>query len=180
MRNDKKKSIGAAGFEPANKGLNYLIIKRLFSATKRLLNTYHIIGCFLGVGILLITACAPIRDNIRSWNKVDTAYQAAALSITAVDGLQTHWMAKNDWTFNGHSHSEVNPLFFNSKPHQDAVDWLIPLAIAIHTGIAFILPPKAKMFDFEINPRRIWQGGFLITETSAVTNNSIHGAGMGN
>jgi len=125
---------------------------------------------------MLLSACAPIQQNIRSWNKVDTAYQVTALSITAVDGLQTHWKAKNDWYFNGHSHIEVCPLYFNDKPHQDAVDILIPVAMVVHTAVALALPNEAKVFGYKINPRRIWQVGFILIESAAVGNDIVHGA----
>jgi len=128
------------------------------------------------VAIMLLVGCAPIQNNIKSFSKTDIAYQATYIALTAVDMAQTHWMAKNDWQFNGHNHYEVCPLFFNSKPHQDAVDILIPAGVSFHTGIAFILPPKAKVFDFEINPRRIWQVMFIGIEAGMVTNNAIIGA----
>jgi hypothetical protein len=124
--------------------------------------------------VFFLGACTSIQSNIKSWSKTDTAYQLTVVGLIAVDGFQTHSIAKNDWYENGHYHSEINPLFFNSKPHQDAVDILIPLAALIHTGVAFVLPPTAEVFNHKINPRRLWQLGFIFTETGAVGNNFIH------
>ena len=120
---------------------------------------------------MLLSACAPIQNNIKSWNRVDTAYQVAVVGLILVDARQTHWMAKQDWKFNGHYHNEVNPLFFNKRPHQDAVDILIPAGMIAHTVIAVLLPPEAVVMGYKINPRRIWQIGFGVIELGAVVNN---------
>jgi hypothetical protein len=96
--------------------------------------------------------------------------------MATVDGFQTHWMAKNDWTWKGREYKEICPFYFNDRPHQDAVDILIPVGILFHTAISFILPPKARVFNYEINPRRIWKLGFIGIEIGAVTDNAIHGA----
>jgi hypothetical protein len=129
--------------------------------------------------LVLFISCTPIQNNIRSWSKTDTAYQIGVVAITTADWAQTHWMAKNDWTWEGREYKEICPMYFNSKPHQDAIDILFPAGILFHTAIAFILPPKAKVFDYEINPRMIWQVLFIGMETCAVTDNAIHGAGIG-
>ncbi|MDD5006347.1 MAG: hypothetical protein PHS93_09005 [Candidatus Omnitrophica bacterium] len=126
--------------------------------------------------VVMMSGCGAIKNNVRSWNKADTAYQATYLAITAVDMAQTHWMAKQDWKWDGREYIEFNPLFFNKKPHQDAADIMIPLAMIAHTGIALALPPEYKVFGFEINPRRIWQMIWILTEAGAVGNNM--GAGV--
>lgn len=126
--------------------------------------------------LTVLMGCSAIQNNVRSWNKTDTAYQVTALAITAVDGLQTHWMAKNNWHWRDNDYSEICPLYFNSKPHQDAVDILIPVGMVVHTAIAFALPNQATVFGYKINPRRIWQVGFIFIESAAVGNNIINGA----
>ena len=125
--------------------------------------------------IIIFSACTPIQNNIRSWNKVDTAYQVAAMGITAVDLLQTHSMAKADWYFNGRTHTDICP-FFGRRPHQDTVDILIPAGMLLHTTIAVMLPPEAVIMGYKVNPRRIWQIVFTGIELGAVVNNFNHGA----
>jgi hypothetical protein len=124
--------------------------------------------------VVMLFGCGAIKNNVKTWDRYDTAYQATALAITGVDLVQTHTIAKNDWYENGHYHSEVNPLFFNDKPHQDAVDIIILGGMVVHTLIAMALPPKVKIFDFTINPRRIWQALFIGIEIGAAWNNTIH------
>jgi len=113
------------------------------------------------------------------WTWKDTAIQLSVLTVTAVDTIQTHDMAKNDWYMNGHYHNEINPLFFNSRPHQDAVDILLPIGMVCHTVIAMALKPKYHVeigsLKFDIPARKIWQLAFVGIEFGAVTNNSIHG-----
>ena len=125
--------------------------------------------------VLILFGCSAIKNNIKSWDRYDTAYQATYLTLTAVDLAQTHWMAKQDWKWDDGEWKEFNPLL-GTKPHQDKVDILIPVGMILHTGIALALPPKYKILGFEINPRRIWQMIWIITEAGAVGNNM--GAGV--
>ena len=120
--------------------------------------------------IVLLTGCTSIKNNVRSWDRYDTAYQATYLAITAVDYAQTRWMARQDWFFDGRSHTDVCP-FLSKRPSVGEVDILIPLGIVAHTAIALALPPQYKVLGFQINPRRIWQMFWIITEAGAVGNN---------
>ena len=102
-----------------------------------------------------------------NWTKTDTVYQVSFLTITSMDFAQTRWMARQNWNFDGRSHTEIHPLL-SKKPSVSEVDILIPLGMVAHTIIALALPPEAKVFDFKINPRRIWQTFFIVTEITAV------------
>ncbi|MFA5340427.1 MAG: hypothetical protein WC332_01495 [Clostridia bacterium] len=125
--------------------------------------------------VVMVCGCGTIKNNVKSWDRYDTAYQATYFTLTAVDLAQTRWMAKQDWEWDGREYKERNPIL-GTKPHQDKVDIMIPAGMILHTGIALALPPKYKLFDFEINPRRIWQMLWIGIETAAVGNNMGIGA----
>ncbi len=125
--------------------------------------------------VVMLFGCGAIKNNVKTWDRYDTAYQTTYLALTTIDWAQTHWMAKNDWKWNGKEYREFCPLL-GTKPHQDKVDILIPVGMVLHTGIALVLTPKYKILGFEINPRRIWQMIWIITEAGAVGNNMGIGA----
>lgn len=129
----------------------------------------------LALLVVMMCGCGAIKNNVKSWNRYDTAYQATYLALTAVDWAQTHWMAKNDWNWDDKEWKEFCP-FLGTKPHQDKVDIMIPAGMILHTGIALALPPKYKVLGFEINPRRIWQMLWIGIEAAAVGNNIGVGA----
>jgi hypothetical protein len=110
----------------------------------------------------------------RAWDRTDTAYQAAFVSLALVDWGQTRWMAGQEWTWDGQLHYELNPLM-SRHPSKREVDFLVPLGIVTHTAIAVLLPNKWRVFDYELNPRRIWQVLFIGIETCAVGNNVLAG-----
>jgi hypothetical protein len=83
-------------------------------------------------------------------------------------------MARQDWQWDGNNYKELNPLFLDNKPHTDAT-WLIPVGMALHTGIAMALPSKSKICGFKLNPRRIWQIIFISGEIGAIINNYAAG-----
>jgi len=109
------------------------------------------------------------------WTKTDTAYQLSYLAITTVDWAQTRWMTRQDWQWDGNNYKEMNPLFLDDHPHEDAVTWLIPAGMILHTVVALALPPEAKICGFKLNPRRIWQVIFICGEIGAVVNNATAG-----
>jgi uncharacterized protein YceK len=124
--------------------------------------------------IMMTSGCSSIKNNVKSWDRHDTAYQATYLALTTVDWAQTRWMARQDWQWDGNNYKELNPLFLDNKPHTDAT-WLIPVGMALHTGIAMALPSKSKICGFKLNPRRIWQIIFISGEIGAIINNYAAG-----
>jgi uncharacterized protein YceK len=120
--------------------------------------------------VAVIGGCSSVKSNVKSWDRHDTAYQATYLALTTVDWAQTRWMTRQDWQWDGNNYKELNPLFLDNKPHTDAT-WLIPLGMALHTGIAMSLPGKAKICGLKLNPRRIWQIIFIGGEIGATINN---------
>jgi len=132
----------------------------------------------LAVILFLLLFAYPAQAEYRfaqNWTWTDTAYQVSFLAITSVDWAQTRWMARNEWIWDGNTHKEFCPLL-SQHPSVSEVDALIPLGMIAHTIIALALPPEAKVFNFKINPRRIWQTVFIATEITAVGYN--WGAGV--
>ena len=170
--NKKLTNVEAAGVEPAAQDISVCFNSQQIAPAPKL----HRIKTFLILLlIVMLSGCTSIKNNVKSWDRYDTAYQATYLAITAVDYAQTRWMARQDWYFEGRSHTEVCPLL-SKRPSTGEVDILIPLGMVAHTAIAFALPPKYKVLGFEINPRRIWQIIFIVTEAGAVGNNMGIGA----
>jgi hypothetical protein len=118
--------------------------------------------------ILIILLFPPLANAYtfgENWTKEDTAYQAAFVTLATVDWMQTRWMVKHDWQWDGKGYCELNP-FLGSHPSEGKINTMIPLGIITHTLIAIALPPKA---------RRIWQGLFIIGEIGAIGNNASAG-----
>ena len=107
------------------------------------------------------------------WNRADTVLQATYVGVTLIDFAQTHWMARQDWKWNGKQHSEYSP-YFSDRPHQDET-WAIPIAIVLHTIIAVALPPKHEIMGITFYPRRTWQLVWIGLEVGAVTSNASLG-----
>ena len=96
-----------------------------------------------------------------NWTKADTAWQATFLAVTTVDWMQTRWMTRHDWQWDGEYHKEMNPIL-GSHPSIKKVDTLIPLGMVAHTLVSMALPP-----DY----RRIWQCVWIGIEGAYVYNN---------
>lgn len=124
--------------------------------------------------ILFCISTANAYEFAEKWDRADTALQATYIAVTLVDFAQTRWMARQDWQWDGNRYKEFCPLFFNDKPHEDAT-WLIPVGIIAHTLIAMALPPKYKVFGFELYPRRTWQMFWIGLEAGATINNASAG-----
>ncbi len=125
---------------------------------------------------ILLFACPAYAEYkfADNWTWKDTAYQTTAATLMTVDWAQTHWMSKNDYYWDSKQHEEMNPVL-GKRPSLDKVDGYFAVCILAHTLIALALPDKAKIFGYEINPRRIWQGAFIVVESGAVLNNAIGG-----
>lgn len=127
--------------------------------------------------ILLIPTLANAEYKFaKDWTKTDTAWQVTFLAVTAVDWMQTRWMAKNDWQWDGKYYHETN-LFLGDFPDSKKVDTLIPLGMLVHTLIAMAIPPRSCTEEQErngrinINFRRLWQGVWIGGEVGAVYKN---------
>lgn len=126
--------------------------------------------------IFLILIACPVQayQFAENWTKTDTVYEVAFLTVTTLDWAQTHSMAKADWVWDGHSHSEMNPLL-GSKPSKEKVDFMIPAGMVLHVLIAVALPPHFDIGGFDIHPRRAWQLIWIGIETGATINNASGG-----
>ena len=111
--------------------------------------------------ILCIQSSAGAYKFAEDWSKTDTAYQATFLAVTTVDWMQTRWMVKQDWKWDGEYHREMNPVL-GSHPSMKKVDTLIPLGMVAHTLVSMALP-----HDY----RRIWQCVWIGIESLAVYHN---------
>ena len=106
----------------------------------------------------------------QGWSWTDTGLQSFFIAALAVDAAQTMTMAKNDWWLNGKRYSESCP-FLSDHPDTDEVGlWFAGTGI-LHTIIAAALPPEATVFEHKINPRRIWQGVWIVIEAGYAAHN---------
>lgn len=121
------------------------------------------------------TACAEYKFA-ENWTKSDTAYETVVIMLIGMDMAQTRWMARQDWKWDGNEYHERNPIF-PTQPHQDAL-WLLPVGMIIHTLISMALPPEAHVFDYKINPRRIWQVFWIGAEVECIATNFSGGVKM--
>jgi hypothetical protein len=111
--------------------------------------------------ILCIQPSADAYTFAENWTQKDTAYQAAFIAITTADWMQTRWMARQNWQWDGGCHKELNP-FLGSHPSIKKIDTLIPLGMVAHTLVSMALPP---------NYRRIWQCVWIGVESLAIYHN---------
>jgi hypothetical protein len=122
------------------------------------------------IALAIFLFCTPAHAEYKfadSWTWKDTAYQATFLTLLGVDYGQTRTMAKNNWILDGRLHYESCPVL-PRHPSTSEVDLYFGLSALAHTIIALALPPEAKIFDFKINPRRIWQSVWIATEAGYV------------
>lgn len=123
--------------------------------------------------VLILAFSLPAHAEYKfaeNWSKTDTATESVFMLITSLDWAQTRWMVDQGWKWDGHYHHEMNP-FLGKHPSMDKVNVLIPAAIIGHALVAMTLPPTMKIFDFKINPRRIWQVMWIGVESAAVIHN---------
>jgi len=125
------------------------IIKTSPTTVRRLL------FCVLIVALLFFPSPAFAYEFAENWTWKDTAYQSAAITLKVIDWGQTRHIAKNpdQWY-------EMNPML-PRNPSVDQVDAYFAAGIIIETAVALALPPKANVFGYDINPRRIWQMGWI-------------------
>jgi hypothetical protein len=134
----------------------------------------------LAVILFLLLFAYPAQAEYKfadNWTTKDSIYQTAAVTLMGADWAQTHWMAKQNWQWNGKNHEEIN-FFLGKHPSTKDVDTYFPVVIIAHTIIAMALPDKAKVFKHEINPRRIWQCVWMGLEGYQDVSNFSAGARM--
>ena len=132
----------------------------------------------IAVVIMIVLFAVPAHAEYRfaeNWTWKDTAYEAVNQSLFIVDWGQTRHMARQEWKWEGNYYSENCP-FLSKRPTTSEVDTMIPIGMVAHLLISLALPPEAKVFDFKINPRRIWQVFFIGIEAAAIGNN--YGTGV--
>jgi hypothetical protein len=88
------------------------------------------------------------------------------------DWGQTRYIAQHPGEY-----YETNPIL-GRHPKTSAVDLYFLSALVIHPVVSYLLPSKAQVFGFDINPRRIWQAGTIIVELGCVSNNARLGIGF--
>lgn len=107
------------------------------------------------------------------WTWQDTAWQSAFLVLLAADWSQTKYISKHP-----EDYKELNPLL-SKHPSGSEVDTYFAACALGHTLVSLALPPKAEVFGYKINPRRIWQGVWIGIEAGVVTYNASIGIQFG-
>ena len=102
-----------------------------------------------------------------SWTGEDTVCEVTFAGITAIDLMQTN-------RFVGDGYEERNPVL-GKHPSRTEVNTLIPLAIAGHAIIAYMLPAETVLWGYKLRPRRMWQNVWIGIEMGAVNHNHVHG-----
>lgn len=101
--------------------------------------------------VLMVSGCAN-----GGWTRADTYRQAAMITVSGADWLQTRQIAKNPDKF-----YEMNPIL-GKHPSTGEVDLYFAASLAAHTAIAMALPPKYREF---------WQYFWIGAEAATVAHN---------
>lgn len=109
--------------------------------------------------IIILTLLPVVCSGADRWRKEDTARQLIMTAIVTMDYKQTLDITRSP------NHTERNP-FLGEYPSKKKVRYLIPLALAGHTAVAYMLPHKY---------REIWQGVGIGVESWAVGSNDNNG-----
>lgn len=117
--------------------------------------------------ILSLLTLPAFAEDKNSWTAGDTALQSTFIVLGVID-----WKQTREFTGNGHKYPEMyetNPLL---GPHPSArkVNVVMGTSIAIHTGIAVLLPQPYRL---------IWQSLWISVEIHCIHSNyqagvSIH------
>ena len=112
--------------------------------------------------VMVFTVSAHAYEFAENWTKTDTAWQATFLTLTTMDWIQTRWMVKQNFHWDGEYYHETNPIL-GDYPSLKAVDTYIPLAMLAHTVVAMAIPDTTL--------RRIWQCVWIGLESASVYKN---------
>ena len=116
--------------------------------------------------ILLYTMNANAEYKFaENWNKTDTAWQMGFTTLCIADWLQTRYISTHP-----NDYRETNKVL-GEHPSLNEVDSYFVSVLAAHAIVAAALPPEAEVFDYKINPRRIWQGVWIGVEGGYVIHN---------
>ena len=109
--------------------------------------------------IFFVIALCCSNANADKWTSRDTAYQGTAITLLAVDWLQTKEIARNP------EYHETNPIL-GRNPKQSEVDLYFAGCAIGHTLVAYYLPQKY---------RRWWQYVWIGVQSGYVCQNIIMG-----
>ena len=108
------------------------------------------------ITLIALTGCGHVK--LHPWTKADKIRQAGVAATMAVDMMQTRYI------FDSPNYYETNPLI-----KERYVNLYFPVMFALHTGVAWVLPPSA---------RKWWQYGWIGAQTAIVIKNKSIGIGM--
>ena len=100
-----------------------------------------------------------------NWDRDDTEWQVASITLGVADWLQTRYISKHP-----DEYREMNKVL-GDHPSLDEVDLYFGSVIVAHTLLSMALPPEAEVFDYKINPRRICQSIWIGVEGVTVVRN---------
>jgi hypothetical protein len=110
----------------------------------------------LAAGSLLVAAAAAVQAQAPAWTALDYSLAGGAAAMMALDWAQTRYAARHPSHY-----SERNPIMGES-PSPAKVDQYFALASLLMAGATYVLPRRE---------RRLFLGGVLVVETSAVVSN---------
>ena len=110
----------------------------------------------LAAGGLLVAAAGAAQAQAPAWTTLDYALAGGAFTMMAVDWAQTRYAARHPSHY-----SERNPIL-GEQPSTAKVDQYFALASLLMAGATYLLPQQE---------RRLFLGGVLVVETSAVVSN---------
>lgn len=121
------------------------------------------------VALLFVSLTSFAADK---WTTEDTAWQVSAMALIVGDWGQTRYIAQHPIEY-----PESNPIL-GKHPRQGTVNLYFLGVLMVHPVVSYLLPAKANVFGFDINPRRIWQAGTIGLEVYCVGSNAKAGIGF--
>ena len=110
----------------------------------------------LAAGCLLVAAAAAAQAQAPAWTTLDYSLAGGAATMMLIDWAQTRYSARHP-----DQYSERNPAI-GEQPSTAKVDQYFALASLLMAGATYVLPRRE---------RRLFLGGVLVVETSAVVSN---------
>jgi hypothetical protein len=115
---------------------------------------------------ILVSGCVSMKNNIKSWDRYDTARQLVVSGTLLTDWSLTDYTARHP-----ESREEINPIL-GKHPSPGSVAVYFIGCGTIHTIVSALLPQKikddkgnpAKIFGIKVNPRALWQYFWIGTE----------------
>jgi hypothetical protein len=110
----------------------------------------------LAAGSLLVAAAAAAQAQASDWTALDYSLGGGAATMMLIDWAQTRYAARHP-----DQYSERNSAI-GEQPSTAKVDQYFALASLLMVGVTYVLPR---------HERRLFLGGVLVVETSAVVSN---------